>query len=164
MNELIDFLDKYEENKTKKQRKPSYWKPESIKLLENELLQKKKAKYPNNPYPVKDILRDDTANELTKCVCKWLELNGYFSARINTTGTYSAKLGKWIHSGSKRGMADITAVINGKHISIEIKTGNDKPRPEQLKVKQEVEAAGGVYIFVRSFDDFLIQINEYHYE
>jgi len=160
MNTITELIDKYEQSKKKKQRKAPYRKPESIKLLENDLMAKKKAKHPDNPYPVKTIFRDDSATGLTKCICKWLEMHGHFSARINTTGTYNQKLGKWIHSGSKKGMADITAVINGKHISIEIKAGRDVPRPEQLKVKQEVEAAGGVYIFVRSFDDFLTQINE----
>ena len=80
---------------------------------------------------------------------------------LNTQGTYNKKLGKYIYSGAKRGMADISAVINGKHISIEVKVGKDKPRPEQLKVKEQVEQAGGVYIFVSSFDNFLSQIAEY---
>jgi Holliday junction resolvase len=57
-------------------------------------------------------------------------------------------------------MADITAVVNGKHVSIEVKTGRDKPRPEQMKVKQQIEHAGGIYIFVRTFEDFLEQIQQ----
>ena len=137
-----------------------YIKPASVKELEKLHFECKKQKHPDVPYILQTKFRDDTANGLTKCITSWLELNGYFSARINTTGTYNSKLGKWIYSGSKKGMADITAILKGKHISVEIKSGKDKPRPEQLKVKQEVEAAGGVYIFVRNFDDFLTQINK----
>jgi hypothetical protein len=55
-------------------------------------------------------------------------------------------------------MADITAVVNGRHVSIEVKTGRDKPRPEQMNVKRQIEDAGGIYIFVRTFEDFLEQI------
>jgi hypothetical protein len=36
--------------------------------------------------------------------------------------------------------------------------GRDKPRPEQLRAKREIEHAGGIYIFVHSFDEFLEQI------
>jgi hypothetical protein len=86
-------------------------------------------------------------------------MNGYFSARINTQGNYSQKLKRFIHSGAKRGMADVTSIINGRHVSIEVKSGRDKLRPEQWKVKDEVEAAGGIYMVVSSFDNFLEQIN-----
>jgi len=68
------------------------------------------------------------------------------------------KLGRYVRSGSRRGMADITAVVNGKHVSIEVKTGKDRMRTDQLKVKAEVEKSGGIYITSRSFDDFLEQI------
>jgi len=85
-------------------------------------------------------------------------LNGHFAGRVNTTGVYNQKLGKYIHSGSRKGMADVTVVVNGRHVSIEVKAGKDRLRPEQLKVKQEVEMAGGVYFVVKSFDDFLEQI------
>jgi predicted transcriptional regulator len=55
-------------------------------------------------------------------------------------------------------MADITAVVNGRHVSIEVKTGRDKPRLEQMKVKRQIEHTGGIYIFAHSFDEFLEQI------
>jgi hypothetical protein len=55
-------------------------------------------------------------------------------------------------------MADITAVIKGQHVSIEVKYGRDRIRPEQMKVKQEIEEAGGRYIIASSFDNFLEQI------
>ena len=58
-------------------------------------------------------------------------------------------------------MADINAVVKGKSISIEVKIGKDKIRESQLKVKREIEAAGGVYLIVRSFDDFLEQFEQY---
>jgi len=158
MCEIHDFLEKYAQSKPKKRRKPAYKKPDSIKELERLHFQKKKEKSPHNPYPVKTLFRDDSANGLTKCIVAWLELHGHFAGRVNTTGTYSQRLGKYIHSGSRRGMADITAVIGGKHVSIEVKTGRDRMRSEQMKVKQEIEGAGGIFIVVSSFDDFLKQM------
>ena len=146
--------------KPQKKRKPPYKKPSSIKQLELDLYQAKRLKHPNNPAVLKPNLRDDSANGLTDCICKYLNFKGFFAARINTMGNYNHKLKKWVYSGAKRGMADINAVVYGRSFSIEIKIGKDKPRPDQLKVKAEVEAAGGVYIFVTSFDDFLKQFNE----
>ena len=79
---------------------------------------------------------------------------------MNTQGNYNAKLGKWVKSGSTRGMADISAVVDGRSISVEVKIGKDKVRESQLKVKAQMEKAGGVYLIVRSFDDFIEQIKE----
>lgn len=154
MNEFIPKIEK-------KQRTPKirYNKPESVRQLEQECFAAKQKKHPTVPYLVRPTHRDDTANGLTKCITAWLELHGHFAGRVNTTGTYSAKLGKYIHSGSRRGMADITAIINGQHVSIEVKIGRDTMRPEQLRVKEQVEQAGGVYVIARSFDSFLEQIN-----
>jgi len=158
MNEIQEFLQQYEASKPKRQRKIPYRKPESVKELERLHFERKKAKRPDLPCYVKTLFRDDNANGLTKCIVAWLELNGCFAGRVNTTGTYNRRLGKYIHSGSRRGMADITAVINGKHVSIEIKHGRDKMRPEQMRVKQEIEQSGGYYIVASSFDNFLKQI------
>jgi len=162
MNDIIQLLDKYDASKAKKQRKKPYRKPESVKQFEAEY---KTFYYQDKNMPidwqVKPNFRDDTSNGLTKCICSWLKMKNHFSARINTTGTYNAKLKRFVYSGSTKGMADITAVINGKHISIEVKIGKDKPRAEQLKIQQQIEQAGGKYVFVRSFEDFLEQINEF---
>ena len=143
-------------------RKPKhnpYKKPESVKRLQidyQRFYYASRITPENLQCPFK--FRDDTANGLTQCVCSYLKMHGYFVGRVNTTGTYNQKLGRFIKSGSTKGMADVTAVIRGKHVSIEIKVGRDKPRPEQLKVKEQIEQSGGVYMFVRSYDDFLRQI------
>jgi hypothetical protein len=143
-----------------KAKKPAYKKPLSIKQLETDLFEAKVKKHPyiERYQLIRDNLRDDTANALTNCIVKYLTVKGYFAARVNTMGNFNRQLGRYVYSGSKRGMADITSVINGKHVSIEIKTGKDRPRPEQLRTKSEIESAGGTYLFVRSFDDFLQQI------
>jgi hypothetical protein len=152
----LDFIP----DRKRKAPKPRYNKPASIKELERLHYTDKQARHPDikPEWLPKTTFRDDSANALTKCIVAWLQLHGYFAGRVNTTGTYTHKLRTYIHSGSRKGMADITAVVNGRHVSIEVKTGRDKPRPEQMKVKQQVEDAGGIYIFVHSFDEFLEQI------
>ena len=160
MTELQEFLQAQYQLRSKRKPKPRYVKPSSVKELERLHFDRKCLNRPDLPCHVKTIFRDDSANGLTRCITAWLQLHGCFAARVNTQGTYNQKLGRYIHSGSKRGMADITSVINGRHVSIEVKAGKDRLRPEQQKVKQEIESAGGVYLIVRSFDDFLEQINQ----
>jgi len=151
----LSFIDQATQKRHPKQR---YQKPQSLKQLESLCFKAKQAKYPGNPAVIKPSYRDDSANGLTKCIVAWLRLNGHFAARINSTGLYDPRLGKYRPSGARKGMADITAVVNGKHISIEIKIGKDRLRPDQTKIKAEVEAAGGRYLVVQNFDDFLGQI------
>jgi len=155
---MLEDLNIKIEKKTQKKR---YIKPDSVKELERIHFERKKENHSTVPFLVETKFRDDSANGLTKTIIAWLKLNGHFGARINTTGTYNAKLGKYIHSGSRRAMADISAVVNGRHVSIEVKHGRDRMRTEQLKVKSEVEASGGVYIVASTFDNFLEQIKKY---
>jgi len=157
----LSFIDKAATKKTPKTTR--YQKPESLKELERLHFEQKKLRYPNikESLLVKTSFKDDTSNELTKSIIAWIRLNGGSASRINTTGIYDVKLGKYRRSGSRKGMSDIVAIMDGKHISIEIKIKNDKMRPDQLKVKDEIERAGGVFITVSSFDNFLEQIKKY---
>ena len=144
----------------KKSNKPRYVKSAAIKDFE-----KQYDDWWYNEHPLPDDLRfehkfdDKTANSLTKLIMMWFKVNGHFSGRVNTQGNYNAKLGKWVKSGSTRGMADISAVVDGRSISVEVKIGKDKVRESQLKVKAQMEKAGGVYLIVRTFEDFIEQFN-----
>jgi len=157
MNEIdLSFIDAIK----KKKPKSKYQKPDSVKGLERLHFEAKKLLHPNNPAVLKPIYRDDCSNGIAKCVITWLKLNGCSGSRINSTGLYDPRLGKYRPSGAKKGVSDIIGIKNGKFIAIEIKVGRDKMRSDQLKYKAEVEDSGGVYLIVHSFDDFLNQINE----
>ena len=159
MEKITDYIPQLPERK--RPTKPPYRKPQSIKDFEEEYMRwhyRGKEHIFAPEMRIKLTFRDDKANGLTKLIEAWLKVNGHFGGRVNTQGNYSVKLGKFITSGSKKGMADITAVMNGRHVSIEVKIGNDKPREAQLEVQRQIQKAGGVFIFVSSFDDFLNQI------
>ncbi len=114
-------------------------------------------KYPNVPDHAlpKKKFSDSTANALTKCIVEWLTLNGCWATRVSSAGRYIASEGKFIPSTTKRGTADIHAVIGGKHVSIEVKVGKDRMSEAQKKVKEDVERAGGVYFVAQTFDEFM---------
>jgi hypothetical protein len=149
-----------------------YAKSESVKILEQLALQNLKVRYPNNPYLPIPKYTDATSNGLTKCVIDYIDFNDFQAERINSTGaikdnrkTSTDVLGnirtigslQWIKSSTQTGTADISATIKGRSIKIEIKceaTGDNKQSKGQIEYQKQIEAAGGVYLIVRNFNQF----------
>lgn len=111
---------------------------------------------------------DTTANRFTQAVIDFLRLSGHQAERINCTGRYIDKrkvftdvlghkrqIGRavWIPTAGQKGTADISAVIYGRAVKIEIKI-NDFQSEAQKKYQESIEKAGGVYLLVRSFQAF----------
>ena len=118
---------------------------------------------------------DNSANALTKCVIDFLIYSGFQAERINTMGkridnrkqveTVAGKreIGSvsWIKGTGTKGSADISAVIKGRAVKIEIKYGKDKQSADQKAYQQAIENAGGVYVIVKDFDSFIEWFNTY---
>lgn len=116
----------------------------------------KRLKYPNVPrFAVKPTkFSDNTANDLTRAIIRWIELNGGYAVRIQTQGQYNQQLGRWTKGTTRKGTADIHAVYNGQHLSIEIKIGRDKVSAEQRRTADQVNRSGGLYFIARDFESF----------
>jgi hypothetical protein len=101
--------------------------------------------------------RDNTANDLTKTIIDFINFSGGDANRINTQGQLRKINGrmKWTHGSTRRGTADIHAIYQGRHISIEIKIGNDKQSDEQRKEAERVIKAGGLYFVAKDMESFL---------
>lgn len=107
-----------------------------------------------------------TSNGLTQAIVKFILWNGYRATRISSSGRIVKsperqpsgtvlQTAKYIPGGTRKGAADVSSTIKGKSVMWEIKIGNDKPSPEQLR-EQELEIkAGGLYYFVKTFEEFL---------
>lgn len=121
----------------------------------------KAKRYPTVPaYALpKKKFSDSTANSLTGAIVQWLTLNGCFASRTSSAGRYLPKEGRFIPSTTRKGYPDITSTIFGKSVYIEVKIGTDRMSEHQLKVRQDIQKAGGIYFVARSFDEF---INFYH--
>ena len=117
---------------------------------------------------------DRTANGLTKCIIDWCRFNAYQCERIAVTGRYidNTKIvtdvlgskrrigsGKWIRASMQKGSADLSIIIRGHAIKVEVKM-KDKQSPDQKAYQQQVEQAGGRYWLCYSFDMFLKYYNE----
>lgn len=155
-------LPEYTVRKLKKP-KPRYIKPQSIIQLQEDYTRWYYANRSiDKSMQIVNKFYDNSANELTKAIMIWFKINGHFAARINSGATYDPRLGIYRKgSGATAGMADINAVVKGKSISVEVKYGKDRIRESQIKVKSEIELAGGIYFIARTFDGFLEQIKLY---
>jgi hypothetical protein len=129
----------------------------------------KYASYPMHLIP-KATYIDSTANGLTKCIKDFLNFSGHQAERISSMGRVIDKkkkltdiMGRTIEVGSSQyipststaGTADISAIIKGRAVKIEVKIGKDKQSQAQKQYEADVTAAGGVYVIARDFDGFM---------
>ena len=144
----------------------------AIKHLKQLKLQQLRLKHPNVPEHAlpRPNYTDKTANGLTKCVIDFLNLQGHHANRINTQGRIIANRittasgqsqtrYSFAPGTTQRGTSDIMAVVHGKAWAIEIKIGKDKQSEHQRNYQEQIEAAGGIYLLVKTFEDFW---NYYH--
>ena len=120
---------------------------------------------------------DNSANALTQCVIAYITFMGGQAERISSQGQYreGAKIqvgtgeiayhkqlpGKWTPGQSTKGTADISSTIRGRSVKIEIKYGKDVQSQVQKEYQASIERAGGVYIIVRTFDEFVVWYNNF---
>lgn len=146
------------------------WKKE-MKLMKLESI---KAKAPSffemsGGYQMKvNAYKDTTSNSLAKCVIDYFKFIKGDCNRINTQG--QARVEKieylgghvrekltWTPSTTRRGTSDLKAIYRGFAVDIEIKIGKDTLSEYQEKEKAKIESAGGMYLVIKSFSDFLTQ-------
>lgn len=139
-----------------------------LKALMEEEQRRKHPNFPPQYFPAIKV-SDNSANGLTKCIVEFLNLSGCQAERISTTGrwidesfTYTNVMGQTRKAGSGRyikgsvtkGSADISAIINGKSVKIEVKYGRDRQSDDQKKYQAAIERAGGIYVIAKDFQSF----------
>jgi hypothetical protein len=68
---------------------------------------------------------------------------------------------QYIKGTSTNGTADISATIKGKSVKIEIKIGKDRMSQDQMKYRDAILRAGGVYFVSTDFDMFMDWYNDF---
>lgn len=128
----------------------------AIKELQAKELEVKRERYKNVPeYALSKMNVKQNANGLTQAIINWLTLNNHFATRVSSAGRYLTREKIYIPSTTRKGSADIHAIINGIHVSVEVKIGKDKMSEAQIKMKAEIERAGGCYYVAKDFESFL---------
>ena len=129
------------------------------------------AKHPTVPLhalPSVKKFSESSANELTRSIEAFIRMTGGYADRINNTGIYDPRTGRWRKGGTRKGIADIMASKPVTHegrtfavnVAIEVKVGKDRMSEHQQKIREEVERAGGVYMIARNWDTFIEQWNQ----
>ena len=148
-----------------------YCKSLAVKMLEQLANNAARLKYPNIPYLAPRTYKDNSTNELTKCVIDFLRLKGWQAERINSTGrridtrtTFEDVTGRtrtiggshWIKGTGTNGTADISATIAGRSVKIEVKctATHDRQSEAQKQYQQAIEKAGGMYVIAKDFAEF----------
>jgi len=141
----------------------------TLKELANLKYQRDTATNPNvPPYAIpRATFNDRTAGGLTKAILTYCHLHGIFCQRTGNEGRFREgetvvdvigrtriMKGTWI-PGNNNGVADLTAVINGKYVGIEIKIGRDRQSDAQKKFEQQLVGSGGIYMIVHTWPDFI---------
>lgn len=137
---------------------------ESIKKLQLSVHAWECSLHPNIPsaYIPMNAYTDKTANGLTRCIVDFIRANGGQAERINTTGIPIIRQlpsGRtettWRKGNTTKGSADISAIIGGRSVKIEVKIGHDRQSDAQRRYQQAVTSAGGYYFIAKNFDDFV---------
>ena len=100
-----------------------------------------------------------TANGLTNMIVNFLNWNGHRATRVSSAGRFVPGNkyeggGRFIPSTTRKGTADISATIKGRSVMIEVKVGKDRPSEWQLAEQAKERAAGGIYEFVITPEQF----------
>ena len=150
----------------------------NLQLLKALELESMKRKYPNTNESYLGLSKwnDNSANSLTQCVIAYITFMGGQAERISSQGQYreGAKIpvgtgelahtrqlpGKWTPGQSTKGTADISSTIRGRSVKIEIKQ-KDQQSEVQKQYQASIERAGGVYIIVRTFDEFVVWYEQF---
>lgn len=140
-------------------------------LLENRWDEIKRQQHPTIPSHAipRTKFSDRTANGLGKCLRTYSILEKFQCERISTEGrvidsrkTVQDCIGrrkvigslKRIPTSGIKGSADYSLTINGRSVKVEIKIGKDRQSPAQKEYQRQVEAAGGIYLLISSFQEF----------
>lgn len=116
--------------------------------------------------------KGNTASRIEKNIISYIKLTGHQAEKravmgreiitpdVKTSlGTLRGKRIRIPSTGTK-GASDVSAVLYGIAISIEIKRGGDTQKSDQKKYQDSIVAAGGFYFIAHDEDDFLIKWNQ----
>ena len=149
----------------------------TLKELSTAIVEKEQANIPVHCRAPKK-LSDSSANELTKSILAWFKYQRDMGKKVfaerqgvegryrpgqevtNVLGQRKQMKGMYLPANNK-GAADIKSMINGRAIEIEVKHGKDRLSDGQIKYREKIEAGGGIYLVVKTWDDFIHQIKQY---
>lgn len=106
--------------------------------------------------------KTNVTNDLTQRILKHLYSVGIYCWRQNSLPIPVVRGGVFsgFRPASKTGVPDILAILPpfGRLLCIEIKTGRDRLRPEQIGFHKSAALMGAVVLVVKDWDDYVRQM------
>ncbi len=104
----------------------------------------------------------ETANGITAAIIRVVNMRPRCVAyRVNNVGVWDAAKGVHRGGNTEKGLPDIWCCMGGRFVVIEVKAGKDRQSEFQEHRQFEIERAGGVYLLIRSKDEFLRWFTEF---
>jgi len=91
----------------------------------------------------KQVKSKITESDIQRQIKEYLQLNGWFVVKIHQS------------LGSYKGIADLYALKDGRHVWIEVKMPKGRLSEHQKQFRQDVINHGGIYLVARSIDDVM---------
>lgn len=101
------------------------------------------------------------ANQLTKSIVTWLNLNGYVAWRNNNGGVWDPTRNTFRkQKDAKLGVFDVIGFrkSDGKHIEVEVKVGRDRLSVEQYAHLCELNKCGAIGLVAQEFGIFVVHL------
>lgn len=97
----------------------------------------------------------------TRAILKFFFDSGIFAYRSNTVGIPIPGTGTF-RPAAITGLPDTVAILppRGRFLGVEIKTGKDKLRPEQVGALTNIRNMGGITIVAKTYYGFLLSFGE----
>ena len=109
-----------------------------------------------------DTIPKETANAITAAIIRVVNMRPRCVAyRVNNVGVWDAAKGVHRGGNTEKGLPDIWCCIGGRFVVIEVKAGKDRQSVFQAHRQSEIERAGGMYLLIRSKDEFLKWFSEF---
>lgn len=104
-------------------------------------------------------MKQSPTNELTHFILDDINSRGCFVWREDDVGI-PMKNGK-LRPGGKKGKPDIISIWPpyGTFVGIEVKTGKDRLRDEQIGFQKSTQHVGGIYVVVHTKEDYLEKLS-----
>lgn len=90
-------------------------------------------------------------SDIQQTIKEYLQWHGWFVVKIHQS------------LGSYKGIADLYAIKDGRHVWIEVKTDTGKLSKAQEQFKKDIESHGGMCIVARDIEDVEMLVKKKRY-
>ena len=98
----------------------------------------------------------EDANTITRGIIGFLNSKGHRAFRVNAAAVYDKRGFYRTRAEEDRGQGDACACLRpGLFAMFEVKFDKDTPSDDQLQMREDILAAGGIHQYIKTYQEFL---------